>query len=88
MAYIRVSIKDPHIHALLCSGAETDEHYDEMIAMLYKRYDQNRVVHCTYTRNLFQWIPIARESREELRAIRVSLATNIRGLKNTKQWDA
>ena len=32
LAYLRVSIKDPHIHALLCSRAETDEHYDEMIA--------------------------------------------------------
>ena len=88
LAYLRVSIKDPHIHALLRSGAETDEHYDEMIAMLHKRYDQKRIVHCTYTHNLFEWTPIARESREELRAIRDSLATNIRGLKNTKQWDA
>ena len=88
LAYLRVSIKDPHTHVLLCSGAETDEHYDEVIAILHKRFDQKRIVHCTYTRNLFEWTPIARESREELRVIRDSLATNIRGLKNTKQWDA
>jgi len=50
------AIKDPEVPSLLYMATESDGQYQELVALLKERYNQQRFIHMTYTMAIIHYM--------------------------------
>ncbi len=87
LTYLRSAIKDPQVSPLLFSAIESENHYEDMIALLKQRYDKRRLIHKNYAVSLVDWTPLTKESKSDFRALTDRTRNSLQGLQNMGQYD-
>ena len=88
LTYLCAAIKDKHVSDILNSTMAAPGEYDQLITDLKQRYDQRHQIHETHVMAIVKHPSIKGETRDELQSLRDMLHTDIRGLRNTDQFDA
>ena len=84
LAYLRDAIRDPGTKPLLYSGIEHDEHYEEVVALLHRRFDKRRL---TYCRTIADMGPV-KTTRTDINNFADTLSHTVSGIKHTGQYSS
>ncbi len=87
LTYLRSAIKDPQVSPLLFSAIESENHYEDMIALLKQRYDKRHLIHKNYAVSLVDWTPLTKESKGDFQALTDRTRNSLQGLQNMGQYD-
>ena len=86
LAYLRDAIRDPDTKPLVYSGIEHDGHYEEVVALLQRRFDKRRTIHSTYCRALACDHPV-KTTKADLNSLADHISHNLARLKHTGQYE-
>ena len=86
LTYLRDAIRDLDTKPLLYSGIKHDSHYEEVVALLQRRFDKRRTIHSTYCRALACDDQV-KTTKADLNSLADHISHNLAGLKHTGQYE-
>ena len=87
LAYLREAIKDQPTRDLLYSGAESDDLYPEVVALLNARFDKRREVHQRYCTKISNWGSIS-NTKSKVSKLTDALTKTVSSLDKMGQLDS